>query len=448
MSIRFWITIVLVCAGRLGLAQTGIITTIAGCDTAGYGGDGGISTESCLSFPQAIFPDLNGNIYIADAANARIRRIEKSTGIINTIAGTGIYGFRGDGGLAISAELFGPESVFIDSIQNIYIADALNNRIRKIDHLTGVITTVVGNGTPDYTGDNGPAIEATLNAPSNMFVTASGDIFIADYNNNVIRFVNGATGIITTYAGTGDAGYSGDGNAATSARLAGPGYLFIDQAGDLIFSDKWNSVIRKVNKNTGIITTIAGSGIAGYSGDNGLAVNAVLNNPEGIFIDKANNIYFTEYYNGTVRRIDGTTGIISTVVGYGVQGYAGDGGPASNAQLRADFAFVDDNGDIFIADAGNNRIRKVTHTVSVKNIENSNVFTLSPNPTTGIFTIDGNLNRILRIEVINSIGQRVYIISEVLSNKQIDVSFLESGIYFIRINDGKATYTQKLLIRH
>ena len=214
--------------------------------------------------------DASGNLYIADTGNNRIRKVS-ATGIITTVAGNGSAGYSGDGGPATSAQLDGPEGVAVDGSGNLYIADTCNNRIRKVS-ATGIITTVAGNGSAGYSGDGGPATSAQLSLPAGVAVDGSGNLYIADSGNNRIRKVS-ATGIITTVAGNGSPGYSGDGGPATSAQLNQPAGVAVDASGNLYIADSSNNRIRKVSA-TGIITTVAGNGFDGYSGDGGPATSA------------------------------------------------------------------------------------------------------------------------------------------------------------------------------
>ena len=218
-------------------STTGIITTIAGNGIAGYSGDGGLATNAELNNPYGVAVDSNGNIYIADTNNNRIRKVNSTTGIITTIAGNGTAGYSGDGGLATNAELYYPYGVAVDSNGNIYIADTYNNRIRKVNSTTGIITTIAGNGTAGYSGDGGPATNAQLNYPYGVAVDSSGNIYIADTDNNRIRKVNSTTGIITTIAGNGNPGYSGDGGPATNAELYDPSGVAVDSNGNIYIAD-------------------------------------------------------------------------------------------------------------------------------------------------------------------------------------------------------------------
>ena len=251
-----------------------VITTVAGSGTAGHGGDGGAATSAGLS-ASGVAVDAVGNLYIADSGNSRIRKVDAVMGIITTVAGNGIAGYSGDGGAATSAQLSPHlQGIVVDAAGNLYIADAGNNRIRKVTAATGVIITVAGNGTTGYSGDGGAATSAELGNSYGVAVDAAGNLYIADNGNSRIRKVDAVTSIITTVAGNGIAGYTGDGGAATSAELDHPQGVGVDAAGNLYIVD--NDRIRKVNAATGAITTVAGSGIAGYSGDGGAATSASL----------------------------------------------------------------------------------------------------------------------------------------------------------------------------
>jgi sugar lactone lactonase YvrE len=243
--------------------------------------------------------DSSGNIYIADTYNERIRKVSTS-GIITTVAGNGAATFSGDGGAATSAELHGPSGVAVDSSGNIYIADTYNERIRKVS-TSGIITTVAGNGTGGYSGDGGAATSAELYYPSGVAVDSSGNIYIADRNNDRIREVS-TSGIITTVAGNGTWGYSGDSGAATSAELYGPSGVAVDSSGNIFFVEDGNNRVRKVSAS-GIITTVAGNGTGGYSGDGGVATSAELYTPYGVAVDSSGNIYIADLNNNRIRKV-------------------------------------------------------------------------------------------------------------------------------------------------
>ncbi len=340
-------------------AATGIITTVAGNGTNGYSGDNGLATAASLYFPQGVALDITGNIYIADTENSRIRKVSVTTGIITTVAGNEILGYSGDYGTAITASLNKPFGVAIDVAGNIYIADSGNKRIRKVTASSGIITTVAGNGTYGFSGDNGTATAAKLTDPFGVALDAAGNIYLADRSNNRIRKVTVATSIITTLAGNGTSGFSGDNVVATSAILSQNIGVALDNTGNIYIADTNNSRIRKVSATSGIITTVAGNGTNGFSGDNGTATAAKLSDPFGVALDAAGNIYITN--NFSIRKVTASTGIITTVAGNGILGYSGDNGSAITASLnRISGVALDVSGNIYIADSGNNRIRKVT----------------------------------------------------------------------------------------
>jgi trimeric autotransporter adhesin len=411
-------------------AQTYNISTMAGNGTAGYFGDGGAATSAELSNPYAVALDASGNVYIVDLNNNVIRKVIVSTGIITTIAGNGT---GGDGGPAYSAALSLPQGIAVDASGNVYIAEAgaYSNRIRMITVSTGIITTIAGTGTSGYSGDGGPATSAELNYPSGVAVDASGNIYIADNSNQRVRKVTAGTGIITTIAGTGTGGYSGDGGPATSAKLFTPNAVAVDASGNVYIADWWNQRIRKITASTGIITTIAGTGTAGYSGDGGPATSAELYYPNAVTVDASENVYIADTYDRILKVTTGT-GIITSIAGNGTGGYSGDGGPATSAKLdTASGVAVDASGNVYIA-AGNNRIRKLTVSTATgiagptTNTANLNVY---PNPASDVLNISGNGGP---WQLLNVLGEPV------LQGKgtQVNVQGLTAGQYILNINDG------------
>ena len=329
---------------------------------ASYSGDGGKATQATINGAPYIATDSFGNLFIADQNNNRVRRVD-SNGIITTVAGNGAQGFSGDGGPAAQASLNFPAGVCTDAAGNLYIGDVGNFRIRKVD-TSGKITTVAGNGIQAGTGDGGPATQASMYIPIRCVVDASGNLYVTDQSGQKIRMIN-PSGIISTFAGTGaNAGphsigtYSGDGGPAINAALNNPTSITVDSIGNIYIADQYNQRIRKVDKN-GIITTIAGNGTAGYSGDNGPATSASLNFPGGLVADQNGDIYFCDDVNNRIRKISG--GAITTVAGNGAQGFTGDGGPAIQAEFNGQFGTaLDGAGNLYVADSANNRIRKIS----------------------------------------------------------------------------------------
>ncbi|HTA83119.1 MAG TPA: NHL repeat-containing protein [Bacteroidia bacterium] len=337
------------------LGSDGAISTIAGNGKVGYTGDGGPGTSASLKHPMSVTADAWGNIYIADAGNNCIRKIN-AKGIITTIAGTGEAGYTGDKGQATAAKLNYPNSVYADVSGNIFIADEGNNCIRKINS-EGVITTIAGNGKSGYSGDGNAATDGELGRPTGVTTDNTGNIYIADWANNCIRKVD-VNGIISTFAGTGKPGFSGDSGKATLAKLHIPSNVSTDNKGNIYIVDFGNHRVRKVDSK-GMIVTIAGNGAQNYFGDGGPATAAELYYPSGIAVDAAGNIYNADKQ---VHRIHKTNanGIISIIAGSGTRGYKGDGGPSEKALINSPSGIkVDAEGNLYIADVGNHCIRKI-----------------------------------------------------------------------------------------
>ena len=369
--------------GRIRQVSGGTISTVAGGGT--NPGDTGAALSAQIS-PFGVVVDAAGNIYIGDVSG-RVRKV--SNGVISTVAGTGhaLVLFSGDNGAATSSQMSTPSGVAVDTAGNIYIADTGNQRIRKISH--GVITTVAGGGgavptngngqvyfNPNLQGDNGPATSAQLVQPVGVAVDLAGNIYIADSLANRVRKVS--NGVITTVAGTGTAGFSGDGGSGVNAQLSNPTGVAVDSAGNLYIADAFNNRIRQVSALTGVITTVAGNGVlapsngipggrgyGGFSGDGGPATSAQLSTPNSIAVDASGSFYFCDSDNNRVRRVAG--GTINTVAGSGTDvnnsgglgGFSGDGGLAINAQLATcEGVALDGSGNLFIA--SNQRIREVS----------------------------------------------------------------------------------------
>jgi uncharacterized protein (TIGR03437 family) len=339
-------------------ATEAIIRTPAGSGFYGFSGDNGPATSARFSTPNGVAVDARGNLYIADLFNDRIRKVD-TDGIITTFAGRFGGTFGGDGGPATEAGLFDPAGVAVDAAGNVYIADMDNFRIRKVD-TSGKISTVAGNGAFGFTGDNVPATQTALSSPTAVAVDVAGNLYIADLFNYRVRKVN-PQGIITTAAGTGQAGYSGDGGAAAQARIEAPEGLAVDPPGNLYIADSANHVVRKVETG-GKISTFAGTGQGGFTGDNGQARQARLRTPRGVAVDAEGNVYISDAGNDRIRRVD-PNGIITTVGGNGQAGYNGDGIPATQASFFEPVGLtVDPYGVIYLADSYNDRVRLLKDT--------------------------------------------------------------------------------------
>lgn len=323
----------------------GVITTVAGNGTAGFSGDGGPAVQASLNLPAGVAVDSKGNLYIADRSNNRIRIVDPK-GIIQTFAGTGNEGYNGDSGPALKINIDKPFGLALDKDQNLYIADRGNNRIRKVNK-AGILTTVAGEGSFFFSGDNGPAYRASIAGPTGVAVDGKGNIYIADRNNNRIRVVD-SLGMIRTIFGTGQQDYNGDSEVARETNLHLPFGLALDKQGSLLVIDRSHYRIRKVDPKGSKVVTVAGNGKKEFGGDGGPAAGARLSFPYGITVDAKDNILFTDRAHHRVRKID-TKGIITTVVGNGVRGNVGDGGPALKANIYAPSDLeINAKGEMFI----------------------------------------------------------------------------------------------------
>jgi sugar lactone lactonase YvrE len=334
-------------------------TQIVTTTAGGFFGDGGAATSAGLDYPRFIVEDQAGNIYFTDSYNNRIRKIN-SAGKISTFAGTGIGGFSGDGGLARNAMLFAPIGLAFDPAGNMIVADDGNNRIRKID-TAGVISTIAGTGQAGFSGDGGPAIAAQMNAPWGLVLDTAGNIYFSDILNERIRKIDGA-GIITTVAGNGTEGYNGDGIPATLAELDLPRDLAVDAVGNVFIADTMNHRVRVVSV-LGVINTFAGNGIQGYTGDGGPATSAEIGNPRGVLVH-GNSLLIANGGHATIRIVNFTTGIIQTFAGSDI-GYDGDGNPPLLTEFDGPTGLLfTSTGSLLVGDQGNARIREVTPTVT------------------------------------------------------------------------------------
>ena len=353
------------------------VAVAAGCGSSTTSGPGagppGVSATvarfSPTGGPEEFVFDGNGNLYTTDCYANRVFVID-SLGMMRLAAGFGPGGFSagytGDNGPASKAELSCPAGVALDGRGSLYVSVNGSNRIRKIDR-TGLITTFAGSGPAGigqggFGGDGGPASKARLKAPVGLALDVKGSLYVADRDNHAIRKIS-PDGVITTVAGDGSPGFFGDGGPATQAKLNQPEAVAFDRHGNTYFSDSANNRVRKIDTD-GVITTIAGTGKTGAAGDGGPATKAQITDPDGLAFDDDGNLYVSDTDNNRVRRID-THGVITTVAGTGTAGFSGDGGPATEADLNGPFGLVfDKHGNLYIADHGNRRVRKIdTHGV-------------------------------------------------------------------------------------
>jgi hypothetical protein len=430
------------------------ISTVAGVNAAGFAGDGGAATLAKLATPAAVTMDAAGNVYIADFGNDCVRKITVATGIITTVAGMGgNAGYTGDGGAATSATLNWPSAIAFDAAGNMYIADKGNSVIRMVTKATGKISTVAGTSTQGFTGDGGLATSAELNQPSGVAVDGSGNIYIDDFNNNRIRVV--ASGVINTICGS-TAGYAGDGGIATSAKLSLPNCIALDKAGNLYISDNGNHRIRMISKSTGIINTIAGTGATGATGDGGPATSATISTVFGLTVDTVGNVYIADAGNNKIRKITNSTGNISTIAGTGTGAFAGDGGPATSADLHGpEDVKLDLAGNIYIADAGNNRIRKISGPAGIDELTTSIDLNVYPNPSNGQFTItiatgQASLGS-CKLSVYNILGKEVYTetLNDVQQNKSfaININGISNGLYIMQLSNTKGIVSKRIVVQ-
>jgi hypothetical protein len=447
---------ILVCFLVLASAKGQIITTIAGNGMAGYNGDNISATSAEFSIPNGNAIDQFGNVFIADAGNNRVRKINVSSGIITTIAGNGTMGYSGDGGQATAAELSAPTGVAFDNTGNLYVADFYNQVIRKVITSTGIITTIAGTGTLGYSGNGGQATSAQLSSPRQLAFDTSGNLYICDEGNYVIRKIITSTGIIITAVGTNTQGYSGDGGQATSAEINNANAITTDIAGNLYIADSDNNVIRKVISSTGIITTIigngynAGTGNGGYSGDGGAATAAELYVPEYIVLDSLGNLYISDSFNSVIRKVN-TAGIIYTIAGTGAAGFSGDGGLSINAELKYPCGIALYVNNLYVVDYGNNRVRKVSNVSSITGVEqwavNSEQLSVYPNPATDVLNVECLLvNEKSTLEITDMLGNTIYHSTFSTQHNTINISNLSEGMYLLRVlQNGNAVYTTKVI---
>ena len=418
-----------------------VIETIAGNGIPDYFGDGTLATNASLNYPGSVKFDPSGNMYIADWNNNVIRKVVSSR-VITTVVGNGYGagalstgGYTGDGGQATAAELYGPSDMAFDAMGNMYLCDASNNAIRKVN-TAGIIITIAG-GTGGYNGDNIAATSAQLDYPIGLILDHSGNIIFADEGNARVRKINLSTGIITTIAGNSTHGYGGDNGPASAAIFRQPCWIAMNSAGDIYIPDNATNRVRKIDNATGIITTVAGNGSTINGGDGGQATNAGISGCQAVAFDDSGNYYISSLGECSIRKVN-TMGIISTVVGNDTAcGYGGDGGPAIDAKINnaAICSTVDRWGNLYIADQKNNRVRMVSyHPVAVSNVSKAaNNITIYPNPAQNEVTIKST-TAMESVEVVNMVGQVVVAKSSKEKEVLLDIRSLPAGVYFVKVN--------------
>lgn len=450
---RKFFTSLLILAATLTYTSYGqIVKTVAG-GGEGYAGDSSAATAAELHWPKDVKSDTLGNLFVADANNNVIRKISTS-GTITTVAGNGAQAgsgsgsFGGDGGPASAAALYDPSGVFVDKRGNIYIADHLNNRIRKVG-TNDTINTIAGTGTAGYTGDGGPASAATLNQPAKVTFDRWGNMYIADAGNNCVRQILPNDTIITV-AGTGVAGYSGDGGAATAAQLNHPSDVAVDTLGYIYIADMYNHAIRKVDFS-GNITTIAGTGIRGFR-DTVAATSALLYDPSGIALDDSGNIFISDLGNARIRKID-SAGLMTTVAGTGTSGYNGDYMAARNTWIQfPEGLTIARSGFLFFADQGNNRIRTFNANRLAAGVSNINrpgaELTIYPNPSNGLFSVILSSTEGLsaRMQLADMAG-RIVAEEQIVANRPQEITVTAPGIYMLTIDTGSERWVKKVIVR-
>ncbi len=338
--------------------EAGKIQTYVGTGEAGYAGDGGPADKAVCNEPFMCDFDSAGNLFYTEAKNHIVRRVDKATGNVTTVAGNGELGFSGDGGPATNAAMQEPYSLSVDGNGDIYIVDRLNAVVRKVDGATGIITTVAGTGEVGYNGDGGPGNQAMLREPNDCFLDGKGGLLIADIQDQRIRRLDTATGIISTFAGNGEKERSGDGKPALEASFLGSRAVCMDSKGNTYVAEREGNGVRKIDVN-GIMSTVAGNGGRGYEGDGGPALTATWGSPKALRCDAQDNVVVVDTENHAIRLIHADTGIVTTIAG-GRLGGKGDGGLATEAAMdRPHGCGIDAQGNIYVADSNNHRVRVV-----------------------------------------------------------------------------------------
>jgi sugar lactone lactonase YvrE len=449
-------SLITVCFGFICLTYDAqVINTIAGTGVSGYTGDGGPATAATFCDPRGMAFDSAGNLYVADFCDQVIRKIDPLSGKISTVVGNGfgaggsIGGFSGDGSPATSAELSGPISIAIGKSGNMYIADYQNYRIRKVSASSGIITTIAGDGTSSNSGDGGLAINAAIGNPKALALDQYENLYFCDEANSRVRMIDQITGIISTVAGSGSvAGYSGDGGLATAATLYFPAGIVIDSIGNIIVADTRNNCVRKITKSTGIITTIAGRNHWGFTGDGGPATLADMYFPTDLRIDRNGNLFIVDSQNDRVRKVI-FNGTISTIAGDGNGTASGDGGPPLSAGMFPANIIIDAGYSMYISDNWNYRVRKMDLPDLVQERSDNYEIIAYPNPNKGQFYIASNSSKIKSLTIYNEFGEVVETITSniQLLDPQIKINLTSPGLYFLSMLCENKIYRKKIIVQ-
>jgi sugar lactone lactonase YvrE len=422
-------------SGFSGAQAQGIISTIVGTGTSGTGGDGGPATSATLSYPAGVAVNNAGDIFVVHGSS--VRKISGTSGTISS--------------LSTSGALLSAAGVWVNNAGNLFVTDHYHDQVFRVNATSGATAWACGNGHQGHGGDGGPATNGTLMVPAGACTDRAGNIYIADRGSNAIRKVSSPSGTLSTICGNGTAGFSGDGGPASAAMVSSPNGICVDTASNIYFSDMGNQRIRKINAATGRITTIAGTGSAGFSGDGGLAVAAKISGPAALFADKLGNIYLADQGNNRVRKI-AVSRVITTIAGTGTAGFSGDGGPATSAKLSSPSGvWVDAWGNVFISDMYNNRIRKITNFVptpkanGVSGVDESSVLVF-PNPSTGTFYLQADASLLnATFEVYNVAGAKVY--QSVITGTQDELVLDQpAGVYFLVVATESGKITKRVVI--
>jgi streptogramin lyase len=336
------------------------IYAVVGTGKVGYSGDGGAAMKAELHDPFDVSLDRAGNLFFSDTMNHCVRRVDAQTNVITTVAGNGKKGYSGDGGPATEATMNEPYGIALDADGNLFIVDRLNACIRRVDAKSKSIRTIAGTGKPGFSGDGGAGDKAQLREPNGVALDGRGKLYVADVRDQRVRVLDLNSGLITTFCGNGEKKEAGDGGPYQRASLLGPRAVAVGPDGNVYICEREGNAIRRVNLATGIIERVAGTGVADYTGDGGPALKATFRGPKEMKVDPAGNIYAVDTENHAIRRIDRATGIIQTVAGSGLAGGSGGGGPATAAKLnRPHGVCVAPDGGFYIGDTLNHRIRRV-----------------------------------------------------------------------------------------